>query len=106
MRKEESMKSSQLQELAKKVQLEIKTEETQHLLNSFLELEELLAKFRQVQLKNSQFYQKQAKLALSNFQQLTKNYLTHKIKQEIVCHNATVSAKNFLIIRKKKSHQN
>ncbi|CAJ0761885.1 9291_t:CDS:2 [Entrophospora sp. SA101] len=93
------MKLSQLQELAKKVQLEIKAEETQHLLNNFLKLEELLAKFRQVQLKNSQFYQKQAKLTLSNLQQLTKNYLTHKIKQEIVCHNATVSAKNFLIIQ-------
>ncbi|CAJ0901280.1 12656_t:CDS:2 [Entrophospora sp. SA101] len=60
------MKLSQLQELAKKVQLEIKAEETQHLLNNFLKLEELLAKFRQ---------------------------------QEIVCHNATVSAKNFLIIQ-------
>ncbi|CAJ0836439.1 2103_t:CDS:2 [Entrophospora sp. SA101] len=95
------MKLSQLQELAKKVQLEIKAEETQHLLNNFLKLEELLAKFRQVQLKNSQFYQKQAKLTLSNLQQLTKNYLTHKIKQEIVCHNATVSAKNFLIIQTK-----
>src|SRR5439155_678789 len=105
-RKEESMKLSQIQVLAKKVQLEIKTEETRHLLNSFLELEELLTKFRQLQLKNNQPHQKQAKLTLSNVQQLTKNYLTHKVKQEIVCHNATVSAKNFLIIRKKKSHQN
>jgi len=106
MRKEESMKLSQIQVLAKKVQLEIKTEETRHLLNSFLELEELLTKFRQLQLKNNQPHQKQAKLTLSNVQQLTKNYLTHKVKQEIVCHNAAVSAKNFLIIRKKKSHQN
>jgi len=94
------MKLSQLQSLAKKVQLEIKNEEADHLLNSFLELEELLTKFRQLQLENGQLYQKQAEITLTNLQQLTKNYSAHKTKQEIICHNATVSIKKFLIIRK------
>ena len=66
MRKEKSMKLSQLQSLAKKVQLEIKNEEADHLLNSFLELEELLKKFRQLQLENSQLYQKQTELTLTD----------------------------------------
>ena len=71
MRKEKSMKLSQLQSLAKKVQLE-----------------------------SSQLYQTQAELTLTNLQQLTKNYSTHKIKPEIICHNAIVSTKKFLIIHK------
>ena len=100
MRKEESMKLSQLQGLAKKVQLEIKTEEESYLLTSFLELEEMLAKFRQIQLANIQPYQKRAKLTLGKLQQLAKNYSTCKVKQEVICHNSTVSAKNFLIIHK------
>ena len=100
MRKEKSMKLSQLQSLAKKVQLEIKNEEANHLLNSFLELEELLTKFRQLQLENGQLYQTQAELTLTNLQQLTKNYSIHKIDPEIICHNAIVSTKKFLIIHK------
>ena len=94
------MKLSQLQSLAKKVQLEIKNEEADHLLNSFLELEELLKKFRQLQLENGQLFQKQAELTLTNLRQLTRNYSTRKIKLEIICHNAIVSTKKFLIIRK------
>ncbi|KLL02768.1 MAG: hypothetical protein MRECE_46c003 [Mycoplasmataceae bacterium CE_OT135] len=100
------MKLSQLQELAKKVQLEIKPEETEYLLTSFSKLEEMLAKFLQSQLKDSQPHQKQAKLTLRKLHQLTKAYSTHSIKQEIIRRNAIVSAKNFLIIRKKKKTSN
>ncbi|CAH1756020.1 24926_t:CDS:2 [Entrophospora sp. SA101] len=78
------MKLSQLQELAKKVQLEIKSEETEYLLTSFSKLEEMLAKFQQSQLKDSQPYQKQTKLTLRNLHQLTKAYSTHSIKKETV----------------------
>ncbi|RHZ37597.1 hypothetical protein [endosymbiont GvMRE of Glomus versiforme] len=100
------MKLSQLQTLAKKVQLEIKSEEAEHLLASFLELEELLANFHKLKIKDKLPYYK-TNLTLENLRQLAKsNYSTHIIKQETIRHNAVVSAENFLIIHRKNKNLN
>ncbi|WP_147410314.1 hypothetical protein [endosymbiont GvMRE of Glomus versiforme] len=96
------MKLPQLQTLAKKVQLEIKSEEAEHLLASFLELEKLLANFHKLKIRDKQPRYKQAKLTLENLRQLARSsYSIHIIKQETIRCNALVSAKNFLTIPKK-----
>jgi len=95
------MKLQELQKLAEKVQLKIKPEEIDHLLLSLSELEKLLVEFRKLQLENKQFRQLQAKTTLKDLRQLAKKYSMHATKQEIICYNAEVSTKNFLVVRKK-----
>ena len=96
------MKLQELQKLAEKVQLKIKPEEVGHLLVSLSELEKLLVEFRQLQLEK-QFCQLQVKTTLKDLRQLAKKYSIHAVEQEIIRHNAEFSAKNFLVVRRKKA---
>jgi hypothetical protein len=94
------MKLQELQNLAEKVQLKIKSEEISYLLDDLSKLEKLLTDFRQLKLDKS--CQKLTKITLKDLRQLAEKFSTHISKQETILHNATTSAKNFLIIRKKK----
>src|SRR4051794_13852617 len=98
MRTKESMKLQELQKLAEKVQLKIKPEEAGYLLDSLSKLEKLLTDFRQLKLEKS--YQKLTKIALKDLRQLVNS--TQVTKQETILHNAIISAKYFIVIRKKK----
>ena len=100
MRAKESMKLQELQKLARKVQLKIKTGEVDYLLDSLSKLEKLLAKFRQLKLEEP--CQKLTKITLKDLHQLVEKFSIQVTKQETILHNATTSAKNFLIICKKK----
>lgn len=93
------MKLSELKKLAEKVQLTINSEEANYLLTSFSELEKILAKFRELQLEDKQFL-KQRGITLGKLYQLSKQYSMHTTKQATFHHNAMVSEKNFLFIRK------
>jgi hypothetical protein len=100
MKAKESMRLQGLQKLAEKVQLKIKSEEVGYLLDSLSKLEKLLTDFRQLKLEKS--YQKLTKITLKDLRQLVEKLSIQVTKQETILHNATISAKSFLVIRKKK----
>jgi hypothetical protein len=93
------MKLQELQKLAEKVQLKIKPEKAGYLLDSLSKLEKLLERFRKLELKDN--YQPLAKITLKSLCQLAEKLSVRAVKQENILHNATVSTKSFLIIRKK-----
>src|SRR4051794_5515443 len=95
------MKLQELQKLAERVQLKIKSDEASHILDSFSKLEKLLGGFRQLKSENEECLPL-AKITLQDLRQLTKIFSMHTVKQENIIHNATLSAQNFLIIGKKK----
>lgn len=95
------MKLQEIQKLAERVQLKVKPEEADYLLDSLSELEKLLVEFRQLKSGGNQFSQPQAKLTLKNLHQLTRKFSIHATKQETILHNAIVSTKNFLIVGRK-----
>jgi len=97
------MKLQELQILAQKVQLKLKPEETPLILTNFLELEKLLVNFRRLKLKNkpNSYRLKKTEISLESLRQLSNRYSTHLTKQKTFQCNASTSAKNFLLIRKK-----
>lgn len=103
MKEKEKMKLQELQKLAERVQLKIKPEEAECLLESFSKLEGLLIEFRKLNnsIEGEQLsWQPRAKITLKNLHRLTKKFASHLIKQETVYHNAEI-AKKLLVIRKK-----
>jgi hypothetical protein len=95
------MKLQELQKLAERVQLKIKPEEADYLLDSLSKLEKLLVEFRKINLKGKRSGQSRAKITLKNLHQLAKKFTSHSSEQETVFHNAKTSAENFLVIRKR-----
>lgn len=101
MRTKKIMKLPELQKLAERVQLKIKPEEANHLLTSLSRLEKLLVEFRKLNLPEEKSFLSQAKITLKNLRQLAKKIASYPAKQETIHHNAMISNKNFLVIRRK-----
>jgi len=103
LRAKESMKLQELQKLAERVQLKIKPEEAEYLLDSLSKLEKLLIDFRKLsRLRDKKLcYQPPTKITLKNLHHLAKQFTFHSVEQATVCHNAKISIKKLLVIRKK-----
>ena len=98
------MKLKQLENLAEKVQLKIKTQEADYLLASFREIEKRLSKFRQIKLKSDRVkfkLEKKSMISLKQLRQISQTYLVHLSQFSTIAHNAWLSPQNFLLLPKK-----
>nr|CAG8502355.1 3139_t:CDS:2 [Entrophospora candida] len=88
------MKKKELENLAKKVQLEIKEADLTHYLKTFNRLEKMLTKFKNVKVgseKNSIKRMNIGYLTLKDLEELTKNYSSPRISKKVLENNAIVT---------------
>ena len=98
------MKEKELENLAEKVQLEIKKAGLPHYLKTFNRLEKMLTKFKNVKVgskKNSIKRMNIGYLTLKDLEELTKKYSSPRISKKVLENNATVTPDGFILFKPK-----
>src|SRR3954454_20933195 len=99
------MKKEELENLAHKVQLEIKATELPHYLKTFNGLEKMLAKFKNVKVNSRVKSAKRISngyLTLQDLEKLTKKYSSPRVSKKILRSNSTVTPDGFILFKQKK----
>ena len=99
------MKKKELENLAHKVQLEIKETELADHLKTFSHLEKMLKNFKKIKIEveTSPVKRKNADyLTLQDLEKLTEKYSSPRISKKILKNNATVTPDGFILFKPKK----
>jgi hypothetical protein len=98
------MKKKELENLAQKVQLEIKEAELPHYLKTFNHLEKILPKFKNVKIglrKKSTKRMSINYLTLKDLEKLTKKYSSPRVSKKVLKNNAIVTSDGFVLFKPK-----
>lgn len=98
------MKKSELQELAKKVQLEIKAEEEPIYLEIFRQVEKLLANFKKIKLGKRVKTEKRIDvnyLSLKDLEKIKMSFSQQRVSKKRLKSNAETTPDGFIIFKDK-----
>ena len=96
------MQAKEIQELAQKIQLEIKPDEMPDCLEIFQHLEELLVNFKKTKIKKDLKIMTQINigyLTLSNLEKLKKKFTNRLVSQETLRANSEITEDGFILLR-------
>jgi len=96
------MKAEELQKMAQKLQLKVKSEEIPTYLEIFDKLEELLTNFRQVKLRTKTKSLTRINvgyLTLKDLEKMKKKFFQTKIGKKTFQNNAIITSDNFVLFR-------
>lgn len=97
------MKKKELEQLAQKVQLELKEEELTKYLKIFQELEKMLTNFKKIKTGKKTITMTRINtgyLTLSDLEKLAKKCSNSKISKKILQKNSLITKENFVLFRK------